>query len=164
MSRRMVCAACQGRRRGGRGWRGGMSLLDEPIHAVNVGVELFAETLAAQGVPVERVEWRPPLDTLDGALGRLLADAAIDGANAVAVGRLLGVRPALVDVRSAGEVIPGMTRRTLLHAGPPIAWEATCGPMRGAIVGALLYEGLADTAEEAERLAAGGEIELTPCH
>src|SRR5439155_1047643 len=65
---------------------------------------------------------------------------------------------------AAGEVIPGMTRRTLLHAGPPLAWEAMCGPMRGAIVGALIYEGLADTPEAAERLAAAGEIDFTPCH
>jgi hypothetical protein len=141
-----------------------MSLLDRPLHVVNVGAAVFADTLHAQGVPVEAVEWRPPLDLLDGALGRLLADPAIDAANAVAVARLLGARPALVDVRPAGEVIPGMTRRTLLHAGPPLAWEAMCGPMRGAIVGALIYEGLAETPEGAERLAAAGEIEFTPCH
>src|SRR4051812_25092225 len=101
-----------------------MSLLDQPLRAVNVGVELFADTLAAQGVPVERVDWRPPLDTLGGALGRLLADPAVDAANQEAIGRLLGVRPVLVDVRPASEVIPGMTPRTLLHAGPPVTWEA----------------------------------------
>ena len=139
-------------------------LLHTPLHAVNVGVDLFAATLAAQGVPVERVDWRPPLDTLDGALGRLLADPAIDAANQEAAARLLGARPLLVDVRPAHEVIPGMTRRTFLHAGPPIAWEAMCGPMRGAVVGAAMYEGLADTPEAAERLAASGEIEFAPCH
>jgi hypothetical protein len=39
-----------------------------------------------------------------------------------------------------------------------------CGPMRGAIMGALLYEGWARTAKEAERLAASGEIAYSPCH
>jgi len=32
------------------------------------------------------------------------------------------------------------------------------------VIGALLYEGKAATAEEAERLAASGEIEFAPCH
>jgi hypothetical protein len=141
-----------------------MSLLDQPLHAVAVGADLFADTLRAQGVPVEAVDWRPPLDLLDGALGRLLDDPAIEAANQAAVARLLAVRPALVDVRPAGEAIPGMTPRTLLHAGPPLAWDAMCGPMRGAIVGALIYEGLADTPDAAERLAASGEIEFAPCH
>src|SRR5437868_10276261 len=141
-----------------------MSLLDQPLQVVNVGATVFADTLRAQGVPVEPVDWRPPLDLLDGALGRLLADPAIDAANQAAVVRLLAVRPALVDVRPAGEAIPGMTPRTLLHAGPPLAWDAMCGPMRGAIVGALIYEGLTDTPEAAERLAASGEIEFAPCH
>ncbi len=52
----------------------------------------------------------------------------------------------------------------ILHAGPPITWDRMCGPMRGAIIGALIYEGRAKTAEEAEKLAASGEIEYAPCH
>src|SRR5437868_15058280 len=99
-----------------------MSLLDQPLQVVNVGATVFADTLRAQGVPVEPVDWRPPLDLLDGALGRLLADPTIDAANQTAVARLLGVHPALVDVRPAGEVVPGITRRTLPPARPPPAW------------------------------------------
>ena len=40
--------------------------------------------------------------------------------------------------------------------GPPIAWAAMCPPLRGAIVGALRYEGWAATDAEAERLGGGG--------
>ena len=47
-----------------------------------------------------------------------------------------------------------MTRDMLLHAGPPITWDKMCGPMRGAVIGALLYEGRATTAEEAARFSA----------
>jgi len=57
-----------------------------------------------------------------------------------------------------------MTARTFLHAGPPLAWERASGPMRGAIIGAMLYEGLADDPDDAEAKAARGEIELSPCH
>jgi hypothetical protein len=65
---------------------------------------------------------------------------------------------------TAKEVIPGMHARMILHAGPPIVWERMCGPTRGAIMGALIYEGLAADEAEAEKLAASDEIEYSPCH
>src|SRR5437764_693193 len=49
--------------------------------------------------------------------------------------------PVLVDVQRAGDLIPRLGPRIILHAGPPLAWEAMCGPLRGAIAGAILYEG-----------------------
>jgi hypothetical protein len=57
-----------------------------------------------------------------------------------------------------------MGSRTLLYAGPPIAWERMCGPMRGAVVGALLYEGWAKSAEQAEEMVSDGGVEMAPCH
>jgi hypothetical protein len=39
-----------------------------------------------------------------------------------------------------------------------------CGPMKGAIVGAILLEGWADGEKEAQVLAAGGKIDFEPCH
>jgi hypothetical protein len=57
-----------------------------------------------------------------------------------------------------------MKKNLLLHAGPPIGWERMCGPMRGAIIGALMYEGMANNPEEAEGLAASGRVEFSPCH
>src|SRR5690606_18207742 len=48
--------------------------------------------------------------------------------------------------------------------GPPIEWERASGPMRGALIGAMLFEGLAQTPEEAESLLASGKAQLEPCH
>ncbi len=37
-----------------------LSVLHQPLSAINVGVESFAESLQAQGAPVIQVDWRPP--------------------------------------------------------------------------------------------------------
>ena len=87
-----------------------------------------------------------------------------DRANATALRRVLDARQVLVDVRPAGEVISGFERDMVLHAGPPIDWAGMTPPVRAAAVGALLHEGLAATAEDAERLAARGEVRFEPCH
>ncbi len=88
----------------------------------------------------------------------------IDQANQEAVERMMSARPILKGVAVAKDVIPGMHEKLLLHAGPPITWDRASGPMRGAIIGALIFEGLAANAEEAEELVKSGEIELAPCH
>ena len=98
------------------------------------------------------------------ALARLVNHHAVEAANAKAAERYLAAQPRLDGVGVAREVLPGMGERTILHAGPPIAWERMCGPMRGAIVGAILYEGWADDADAARELAARGEIAFEPCH
>jgi hypothetical protein len=88
----------------------------------------------------------------------------IEEANAEGLRRLTGSQPVLVDVRPAGEVLPGMDKKTILHAGPPISWERMCGPVRGAVIGALMYERLASNPTEAEALASSGKIKFDPCH
>ena len=88
----------------------------------------------------------------------------IDRANAEAVARLIAARPVLTGVGTARESIPGMRDDLLLHAGPPIEWERMSGPLRGAVVGALLFEGRAATEAEAEELVASGAVEFEPCH
>ncbi len=85
-------------------------------------------------------------------------------ANRIAVERMMAARPQVVGVAVAGDVIPGMRPDLLLHAGPPIDWGRASGPLRGAILGALILEGRAADMAEAERLVTGGEIELSPCH
>ncbi|PYN06156.1 MAG: hypothetical protein DME06_18835 [Candidatus Rokuibacteriota bacterium] len=137
-----------------------------PRGVISIGTDLFADALAAQGVAVTRVDWRPPAGgdaEVAALLARLWRDE-VDLANRDALARLLAARPVLVDVRPALEVVPGMTRTTVLHAGPPIAWERMSGPLRGAVVGALLYERLADTPAAAERLVASGALSFDPCH
>ncbi len=88
----------------------------------------------------------------------------IEKANAEAVERLQTAQPKLVGIGTAGETVPGMTPRTILHAGPPITWERMSGPLRGAVIGGLLYEGLAADEQAAEALAASGEITFDSCH
>ncbi len=88
----------------------------------------------------------------------------IEKANQQATTRMIEARAVLTEIAKAKDVIPGMKDNLLLHAGPPITWERTSGPMRGAITGALIFEGKARTEAEAQTLVESGEIELEPCH
>jgi hypothetical protein len=88
----------------------------------------------------------------------------IDQANEQAVARMIDARPLLTGMGKAGDVIPGMRENLILHAGPPITWERMSGPLRGAILGALIYEGKAQDAAAAEALATSGTIDFAPCH
>jgi hypothetical protein len=77
---------------------------------------------------------------------------------------MMEARPVLVGLAKAREVVPGMRENLLLHAGPPITWERASGPMRGALIGALIFEGRAGDEKEATRLLESGEIVFEPCH
>ncbi len=44
---------------------------------------------------------------------------SIDAANAQALERVFASRPFLIGVQPAREVLPGMEKHTVLHAGPP---------------------------------------------
>lgn len=88
----------------------------------------------------------------------------IEKANSEATQRMMEARPVLVGLGKAIDVIPGMREDLLLHAGPPITWERASGPMRGAITGALIFEGKAKNEAEAQTLVESGQIELEPCH
>jgi len=90
--------------------------------------------------------------------------AKIEEANQEAVSRIQRAKPALIDVSTAGEAIPGMKKNMILHAGPPVTWERMCGPMKGAVIGGTILEGLARNRQEAEALAASGDILFEPCH
>jgi hypothetical protein len=88
----------------------------------------------------------------------------IASANHEVVRRMIDSRPAWVDVRKAGDVVPGMRSTLILHAGPSITWDRMCGPQRNAICGAAVYEGLARTAIDAAEMVRTGEIAIEPCH
>ena len=88
----------------------------------------------------------------------------IDRANEITVGRILDAEPVLVDVKPAGVVIEGLGDGMILHAGPPIGWDRMCGPMRGAIGGAIVLEGWAEDLAAAEKLAGSGDITFQPNH
>lgn len=88
----------------------------------------------------------------------------IEKANSQTVELMIEARPVLVGLGKAIEVVPGMRENLLMHAGPPITWERASGPMRGAITGALIFEGKAKNEAEARALVESGEIALEPCH
>lgn len=145
----------------------------EPIELINaqpvviaIGAEVLASALEGEGVATTRVDWRPPLGSADLAryADRLIQSRRVEEANARAVETLFSSRPVLIDVVPAEDVLPILKERVLLHAGPPIEWERMCGPMRGAIIAALMYEGWASTPGQAERMAGSGEVRYAPCH
>jgi hypothetical protein len=141
-----------------------VSLLGKPLAAASVGVDLFADALGGQGVDVARVDWQPPVEGAEHALARLARhDARIAAANDLAVERMNEAKPLVAGVGVARDLL-GLEPGTFLHAGPPIEWSAMAGPLRGAIAGAAVYEGLADSPEDAARRAHDGEFTFEPCH
>jgi hypothetical protein len=92
------------------------------------------------------------------------ATTAREQANAEAVARIWAADPVLIDVRPALEVVPGMTRETVLTSGTPLPWDEYAGGQRSGILGGALHEGLAATREEAAEKIRAGEIRLGVCH
>lgn len=88
----------------------------------------------------------------------------IESANRTAVERMISSRPMLTGVARAGDVVPGLRENLLLHAGPPIGWERMSGPLRGAVIGALIFEGLAKDEAGAVKRVESGEVDFEPCH
>lgn len=88
----------------------------------------------------------------------------IEDANKEALKRILEGEPVLLDVVPAHTAIEGLKENMILHAGPPITWDKMCGPMRGAVAGAIVFEGWAPDLEAAEKMAASGGIEFHPNH
>jgi hypothetical protein len=87
----------------------------------------------------------------------------VDASNEKAVGRMMDSEPYWTGIVSARSVIGGK-RKILLHAGPPVEWEKASGPLRGAMVGALLYEGWAEDQKRAESLLEEGEVAFVCTH
>lgn len=140
-------------------------LFSQPLKVVNIGLRSFKESLDAAGVAAVQLDWRPPVEVDAGARRTIAQHAAqIAAANRKALEIIQAGAPVWVDMGRALDVIPGMRPDLLLHAGPPITWERMCGPMRGAMLGALIYEGRAKDPAEAERLASSGKMAFAPCH
>ena len=143
------------------------TLFEQDLEVVNVGLQGFADNIAAAGGHVTHLSWSPPAGAdavLGWTLANMVGDARIENANRVAYERYLGAQPRLVDFVLARDAMPALAERRILHSGPPIAWAEMCGPQQGAICGAILYEGWAQTLEAAEKLAASGGVALEPCH
>ncbi|NLO90543.1 MAG: DUF1116 domain-containing protein [Elusimicrobia bacterium] len=140
-------------------------LFSEELRVLNFGLESFSATLSGAGVKNTQVDWKPPLG-VNPEVFDIFAEhkAEIDAANEIALGKIVSAQPVLCGMGKALDLVPGMKRNLILHSGPPVTWDRMCGPTRGGIMAALMYEGMASTPEEAEKLAASGQIEYAPCH
>ncbi|MEU4227641.1 DUF1116 domain-containing protein [Nonomuraea sp. NPDC026600] len=88
----------------------------------------------------------------------------VDAANDESISRLFNSQPVLIDVAPAHEVVPGMTTRTILTSGAPLAADAYTGGQRLGLLGAAVYEGFASTIDEAETLLREGALTIDGCH
>lgn len=140
-------------------------LFNQPLKVINTGLQSFKDNLQHVGVEVVQVEWKPSLLNNPSLLNKIKSKKEIiEAANKKALDIVLRGKPVLVGMDIAKNIVPGMKQNLILHSGPPVKWENMCGPTRGAIIGALIYEGMASTPEEAEQLASSGKIEYDPCH
>ncbi|MEN9539747.1 MAG: hypothetical protein RLZZ126_1982, partial [Pseudomonadota bacterium] len=147
----------------------GNPLLRQPPGVLNIGIDGFNASVTAHGGSLASIDWQPPGNAdplLAWQLAQLMGDPRIEAANAQATQRIINARPMWEDIAlRADGVWPEMKgARLLLHAGPPVAWGDMCGPMHGAMVGAVLYEGWASTPEQARAMLERGEIAFAQCH
>lgn len=143
------------------------TLLTQPLNVINIGLASFSEPVRQHGGTALDLTWQPPVEgnkAVSWQLATLMNNDLIDQANQVAFNRYQAAQPVLVGIGIAKDTLPNMTGKIILHSGPPIAWKDMCGPQQGAIIGAIIYEGWAETIEAAETLAASGAITLEPCH
>ena len=146
------------------------NLFEQQLSVINVGGEIFKTDLERQGVDAIQVNWKPraPLSPkLQAALEKLKKPeiaSKITEANRKATDLIIQAHPVLVGYEKAIDVVPGMKKNMIIHAGPPIEWERMCGAMKGAVTGAIVFEGLAKDIQEAEKVAASGKIIFSPCH
>lgn len=143
------------------------TLFQEKLHVLNVGLSSFADSITRAGGSVLQIEWAPPAQgqqEVGRTLARLVNLLSVETANQTAFDAYQSAQPVLNGVGTASQVLPNITERMILHSGPPIAWKDMCGPMKGAIVGAILYEGWAENLTRAEAMASSGDIVFEPCH
>src|SRR5512134_2355616 len=138
-------------------------IFGKDLTVLNVGLAGMAKSVSDQNVKVIDLDWQPPKDGIP-RLRVTKSAVNMDAANQEVVSRIKKGQAVLVGMGIARDVIPGMHDHMILHAGPPIEWKRMCGPTRGAVMGALIYEGLAPDEQEAARLAESGAIEFSPCH
>ena len=143
--------------------------LPTEIAAVNVGLALFADAVRTQGGQADQVDWRIPAGgdvQLVAALTKLFGDhaARIDAANAEVFRRLDTGVPLWTKVARAGDVLPGIGQRSLLHCGPAIEWPEVCDPLRRSMRAATVAEGWAADLAEADALLRRGKVQLEPAN
>ncbi|MBD3217836.1 MAG: DUF1116 domain-containing protein [candidate division Zixibacteria bacterium] len=146
------------------------TFLKGEVKPVNIGISSFYEGLTSQGLDALQLDWRPPalgnpelLRILD-KLREPGIRKRIEKANDLAVKQMIAADPVLEDVAPAGEVISGLEKNMVLHAGPPMVWEEMPEAIRGSVIAAVMSEGWASSPNEAAGLAESGHIDFHPGH
>ncbi len=139
--------------------------LPTDANIINLGLPLFADAVRDQGATVTHVDWRVPAGSEPEVLAALtrsygIESVAYDIANAEVVARLDKAAPVLTEVALAGEVIPRLGERMLLHAGPPIDYRSVCDPLKRSMRAAVVAEGWAKDVDEAESLLSAEKVAL----
>ncbi|MCQ2507571.1 MAG: acyl-CoA synthetase FdrA [Dorea sp.] len=146
------------------------ALLGSKPNIINIGLKSFAEVVEDFGCEVVQFDWQPPAGgdiKLIKTLNFLRNYPGIDEMNEEVIGKVVASQPVLMDNVPAKDVIPEFAEnngKVILHAGPPVAYENMPDPMQGSCVGAVMFEGWADTEAEARRMLEAGEIKFIPCH
>ena len=114
-------------------------LFQQPLKIINIGSPSFVVDYELQGVDYVHLDWKPPANG-DLALIRALSELEpyrdqIDAANREAVTRVKQSEARLVGIKLAKEVVPNLSERMILHAGPWIRYEDMAGPVKGVIAG-----------------------------
>lgn len=143
-------------------------LFKEEIKVVNIGSPSFLTDLKLQKTEHVNLMWTPPAKG-DHEVIRLLDKLEehrdeIAKANDEVLSKIKSAEGKLIRVRKASEVISNMGSHTILHAGPPIEWKNMADPMKGAILGAVVFEGWANSIEEAEKYLETHDVRLMPNH
>ncbi len=128
------------------------TLLSNKLTVLNVGLASFSDPIRSHGATSVDLEWQPPLEgdkELSWTLAQLMANPQIDQANKQAFERYSAAQPVLMGIGIAKDTLPDMDGKIILHSGPPTTWDNMCGPQQGAIIGAIIYEGWADSIDAA---------------
>ena len=142
-------------------------IIQTKLDILNIGSPLFKENLEAQHAKVTHLDWKPVAGGNSEFIPYLESmenDSKIKEANKLAIDNLLSSQAFLTDMMLAGDVIPNFDKNTILHAGPPISWDKMSGPLRAAILGAIVFEELAISLDEAEQKVLNNEFIFDSCH
>ncbi|EOI6018921.1 acyl-CoA synthetase FdrA [Enterococcus hirae] len=148
-----------------------MELVTTKPRIINIGLPSFTESILEYKGEAVQFDWRPRASGNKKMIRILDAleeyEEKIQEENHQVTDKMKNAQPFLVDVVPAKSVIPELNdpnHKTLLHAGPPIHWSEMTGPMKGACLGAALFERWAENEEQALKLFEAEEVRFMPCH
>ncbi len=141
-------------------------MLNDKISVINVGTDVFADAIKAQGVPAEHINWKPGKKTVISDRAKEILEKTlysdfglkIEEANNKVIDIFNNTDPYWIGVKPAKECVPGVEDGMILHSGPDIPWERMCATQQQGGINGVMFEGYAKDEEEARRMLERGEI------